>query len=98
MEECPEGWLEGVIDAMDQIILEAAGDSLAPVRNPHSTHPRDVYAHLRWMLGEARDMVGRGKPERALQWVGFVQGYLYCMGLTSIQELQLIDILGKRPA
>lgn len=89
-------WFNGVIKACDQIILRDH-PALEPLKNPHATALLDRLAHLRWMLQESRDMFGREKVERAFQWLGFVQGFLSSAGLTTIQELQLIDILGELP-
>ena len=45
--------------------------------------------HLAWMCGEARKFVEADRIEKAMRWLGFVQGAMWTMGLRSIEEMRL---------
>lgn len=85
-----------VIDACDSIITDKYPTAQI-MRDPHAMAPLGRAGHLRWMLEESREMVLRAKLDRASQWVGFVQGFLFAEHHVTIQTLQLIDILGYLP-
>ena len=42
--------------------------------------------HLAWMAGEIQLLVTEGRIEKALRWLGFLQGALWALGLQSIEE------------
>lgn len=88
--------LLAVIEACDSIILRQCPKS-TPQHLPLATDEMAQMHHLRWMLEMCRGFVARDKQDRAYQWVGFVQGYLCRSGYTTIQELQMVDILGHLP-
>lgn len=47
----------------------------------------DLYAHVCWMLPEIPKLYAAGKVEKAMRWLGFVQGVLWSCKLYSIQEM-----------
>lgn len=53
--------------------------------------------HLRWMIHEAQQMVSRGNLEKALRWMGFIEGSLVQLGIVTLEEIQVTDILGYVP-
>ena len=44
-------------------------------------------AHLRFACQEAQKFCGDGRVEKAMRWLGFVQGCLWAMGDSSIADL-----------
>lgn len=42
-------------------------------------------AHLKWMIGEMRNITDR---EKLMRWIGFMQGALWSLGLSSIDNFR----------
>ena len=73
-----------------------------PVRIDTSSRPRQQLGqqeqanHLLWMCGEAKkfldhvagDKDDRGIIEKAMRWLGFIQGGLWSAGLFSIDQMK----------
>lgn len=47
-----------------------------------------TYNHVLWMLGEIPELLATYKREKAMRWLGFVQGVLWSMGIYSIVDLK----------
>lgn len=45
------------------------------------------FKHLYWMLSQIEFLILGGKIEKAMRWVCFVQGVLWAIGKTSIEDL-----------
>jgi len=46
------------------------------------------YKHLLWMCEKVEWMVDEGHLDRAIRWLGFVQGVLWFSEKTSVDEMQ----------
>lgn len=46
------------------------------------------YYHLAWMIEEIMRFWLHGRREKAMRWLGFVQGGLWSLHLVSIEELR----------
>lgn len=46
------------------------------------------YAHLTWMCREALGKFLTDRREKAMRWLGFVQGVLYCRGDFSVAQMR----------
>lgn len=44
--------------------------------------------HCHWMCNEARDFVRQGRIEKAMRWLGYIQGVLYSYGIKSLSQLK----------
>jgi hypothetical protein len=44
--------------------------------------------HCYWMLTQIGDILEEGKIEKAMRWVGFIQGFLWTKNYFSIEELK----------
>lgn len=44
--------------------------------------------HLLWMCNEATAMVAVGRIEKAMRWLGFIQGYLHAWGMFTLEEIK----------
>jgi hypothetical protein len=45
-------------------------------------------AHLSWMCVEARKFVDAGRIEKAMRWLGFIQGCLWLLAYSTLNELK----------
>lgn len=45
-------------------------------------------AHCRWICAEGRTLVIAGELEKAMRWLGFMQGVLWVLGISSIDDLR----------
>lgn len=46
------------------------------------------WQHLRYMFEEMRKMISEGRTEKAMRWLGFVQGVLWTTGAFSLDDLK----------
>lgn len=44
--------------------------------------------HVAWMLTKIPEFLAAGRREKAMRWLGFVQGYLWSRGFASIDEMK----------
>lgn len=49
---------------------------------------QDCLAHVLYMVPGLREHLSSGKSEKAMRWLGFVQGVLWVVGLMSIDEMK----------
>lgn len=73
------------------LLIEDLFSSLGfePERNTSDT--RSVIAmipHLYWMCIEAQMLVTAGRIEKAMRWLGFIQGYLHSWGMATLEEIK----------
>lgn len=68
--------------------LKAAYPGLKPIANKEATMNRDRAQHLLWMCDEAARFLESGEREKAMRWVGFVQGTFWILGLRSIDAMR----------
>ena len=58
-----------------------------PSENP--IHGRaDRSAHILWMCSEARKHLEADKVEKAMRWLGFIQGVLWADSFYTIEEMK----------
>jgi hypothetical protein len=48
----------------------------------------DRLAHLHWMLDEIESFLAAGRREKAMRWLGFIQGCLWADGLYTVAEMK----------
>lgn len=46
-------------------------------------------SHLLWMCREAAGFVSEDRIEKAMRWLGFIQGAFWILGLRSIEQMKL---------
>jgi hypothetical protein len=44
--------------------------------------------HLYWMCGQALELANHDLLEKAMRWLGFIQGSLWCLGIRSIEDMK----------
>lgn len=69
----------------ERFTLVGGGD-VSPKRNPEATQGAEQIRHLKWMVGEASGFAREGRLDKAQRWLGFVQGALWMVGLSTIEE------------
>lgn len=52
------------------------------------TYAPPILKHVCWMCIEGKKLVDEGRIEKAMRWLGFVQGVLFARGLVSIEQLK----------
>ncbi len=57
--------------------------------------PGELPGHIVWMATQGIEFVGRGDRDKAMRWLGFIQGALWGKGLVSIDESREVN-LGRR--
>jgi hypothetical protein len=50
--------------------------------------PRTELAHLRFMCIEAQKFIDEDRIEKAMRWLGFLQGVLWARGFYSLDDLK----------
>jgi hypothetical protein len=72
-------------------VVQILSKELDNFLSSHPTHPTRDYPnlpHLSWMLDQIPDFLLEGKREKAMRWLGFVQGALWWLGMMTIDELK----------
>jgi len=54
--------------------------------------PPDVDCHVAFMCDEIRSHLERGKREKAMRWLGFLQGIAWNAGLASLEDLKHMNM------
>lgn len=53
---------------------------------------RDVHvAHLVWMLGKIEPFYTDGHVEKAMRWLGYVQGVCVAFGICTIEQMKRLN-------
>jgi hypothetical protein len=52
----------------------------------HITERPGIRCHIAFMLDQIEVFVEVGKIEKAMRWLGWVQGVLFCLGSISLNE------------
>ncbi len=47
--------------------------------------------HAAWMLCKIPEFMEAGRREKAMRWLGFVQGYLWACGAATIDEMKDVN-------
>lgn len=58
------------------------------IRNIEAKTLEDEYAHLRFMCSEIPNILDQDKIDKAMRWLGFVQGAIWKLGLRSIHDMK----------
>lgn len=48
----------------------------------------EFHQHLLWLCVAGRQLVDEGRTDKAMRWLGFVQGCLFAVGISTIAELK----------
>jgi hypothetical protein len=85
---------ERVLDVVNTYEKRFAQHGVTPlciretVVSPDPTPYNREVRHLAWMLGEIRTQVAAGEIEKAMRWLGFLQGALWTYGWYTLDEMR----------
>lgn len=75
----------------DQIRAHCGDNTPLPAPDPWAAGGTGRIAHLRWMLLSILAFVAEDRLDKANRWLGFVQGALWYLGISSIEESKQIN-------
>lgn len=80
---------ETIISVVRAYQAAAVCAGVRPVRCPDDVRPegRQIKEHLVWMSHEIEYLVQEGRIEKAMRWLGFIQGILWAKGVLTISDL-----------
>lgn len=52
----------------------------------------DRAQHLLFMCGQIRELLGEGRREKVMRWLGFLQGVLWTDGYATLEELKRMNM------
>jgi len=59
--------------------------------DPERTARLAQIAHLRTMLPRLRTLIAEGRREKAMRWLGFIQGVVWAMDLATLDALKAMN-------
>ena len=79
---------ERVIEALrfHDLQIEQCDPGVKAERCPTNMAPIRQVAHVRWMCKEAEGFVREGRIEKAMRWLRFIQGALWVLGISTIED------------
>lgn len=77
-----------VVAEIDQSLLPFIPGDNAPKRNQYAISDVDRLLHMRWMCAQISDFLERGSIEKAMRWLGFLQGACWVMNIASIETMK----------
>lgn len=72
--------------ALEYAQLLVQGFDCLPERNAEATELRARLNHLTWMCMQVSDFVDGERIEKAMRWLGFLQGAMWALGVRTIEE------------
>lgn len=84
--------LPDILDGMSDETFEAALVQLETL----CAHVDFEAAHLRGMIQKLREIYAEGRREKAMRWLGFIQGALWIEGVAGLDELKNMNREGAR--
>lgn len=78
--------LRAVVKARETLL--SAFHGLEAVQNTEAITELERARHCLWMCGQVESYLGAGEREKAMRWLGFVQGTLWILGLRGIDAMR----------
>lgn len=76
---------EKVIEVLRGYEEQLRAMGIVPIRDNAAVDPLGQMSHVAWMCGEAIRFVEAGRIEKAHRWLGFIQGALWALGVTTVE-------------
>ncbi len=70
-----------VVDALEGLLPPAEGLCCC-----------EDHEHLRGMFPRLREIIAEGRREKAMRWVGFIQGAYWVMGAADLEDLKKMNM------
>jgi hypothetical protein len=64
------------------------GTDVSSVRNQEADTRYSRLCHLYWMCTEIPGFVREGRIEKAMRWLGFIQGSMWVLEIRTIEEMK----------
>lgn len=80
---------EKVKEVLDKYESRLQVNGFKPIRGADKAHLFDRINHLTWMCIEARSFVDQGRLEKAMRWLGFIQGAFWAFCLDTVENMKL---------
>jgi hypothetical protein len=80
--------VKSVLDGYAKVLLELGA---RPSRNEDpetAIDPDQAKHHLAWMCEETRNLIDEGRIEKAMRWLGFLQGALWALHLRTLEQMK----------
>lgn len=71
---------------MEERFMSIPDNVVEARRCPEAVNTGDQIRHLKWMVGQSIGFVQEGRIDKAMRWLGFIQGALWAMHLVTIEE------------
>ena len=79
--------------ACERIIAQAAekeGITMA-IRDPEASSPTRRLSHLLWLSRDGLQLIEDNRREKAMRWLGFLQGALWGLEMATVDELKSMN-------
>jgi hypothetical protein len=80
--------VQKAVDEIRAALSDSHGNYLNPIRNTNATMISDRVRHLLWMCDQITDFLKNDRIEKAMRWLGFLQGCCWMLNISSIEELK----------
>jgi hypothetical protein len=81
--------LDQILQAVQKYEKRLQPEGIRPERCSKSPDSSvEALNHVSWMIGEIRKQVAAQETEKAMRWLGFVQGVLWTNGVFTIDEMR----------
>jgi hypothetical protein len=89
MKEAFEQCLAALVEnAPYDMAIELTNTRKSKKGGPAGVGRGSTFSHLRWMCLAGCGFVDAGRLDKANRWLGFIQGALWSLGVTSIDEMK----------
>lgn len=80
--------VEQVLNRYSRLLLEAGASPNRHLTAATLPAKASALSHALWMCEQARHHLDTGSWDKAMRWLGFIQGVLWCFGVASIDEMK----------
>ena len=72
---------------------------LAPLSDPEGAmYPGEQASHVLFMCQEVRRLIDSERTEKAMRWLGFIQGFVWANSMATIPQMNADNRPANRPA
>lgn len=80
-----------VVEIEQSIRRDIHPDHAFPERNQEAQDYLGRSRHLLWMCSQIDEFMSTGRVEKAMRWLGFLQGAIWAMNLETISNLKKMN-------
>lgn len=75
-------------EKVQEVITEYRRTLLSRGNSPARRSEVPNEGHLMWMCNQVDEFIEEGRLEKAMRWLGFIQGALWWAGIRSVEEMK----------